>query len=245
MTKKKLKILFLCAHPDDLEFMIPNIIIECVENGHDITVASMTRGEYGSLNPSMFGEKLARIRVIELNNAAKINGVKDVRFLGFIDGHVAYNKGNIMKLKKFLDSLRPDVIFCPEAYFTYYWHYDHVNTGKMVHYILRKYYAKKPALLFFHSYKNNFFVPVEYLRRSNKSLRAHFYTQFQIIGLMVPFRYLIMVINGLKIPCLFAEACRRVKFVKNENSFKDLKSRLLHTSFSILRPFQAPNERKD
>jgi len=79
---KKKKILFLCAHPDDLEYFIPNIIIEAVNRDFAVTVASMTKGEYGTLTLSLAGEKLGKIREIELKNAAKINGVKDVRFLG-------------------------------------------------------------------------------------------------------------------------------------------------------------------
>ena len=241
----KRKILFLCAHPDDLEYFLSDFIIQTVDLGYKVTVASMTKGEYGSLNPEMYGEKLAKIRQIELRNAAKINGVTDVRFVGFIDGHVSYNKKNIQKLKKFLDALKPDIIFCPEPYYTFYWHHDHVNTGKMVHYILRKYYSKKPLLFFFHSYKNNFFIPIKNMRRGAKSLRAHFYTQFQIIGFLVPLRIVFMILNGLKTPYIFAEAVRRIRFTRNENIVKGLKQRLYYTLFSLPKPFTAPNERKD
>ncbi|MHA1381394.1 MAG: PIG-L deacetylase family protein [Candidatus Helarchaeota archaeon] len=244
MVAKKIKILFLCAHPDDLEYFLPNTIIECGNRGYSVTIASMTKGEYGSLTPNLCGEKLGKIREAELRSAAKINGVKDVRVLGLTDGHVTITKEHIIKLKRFLDELRPDIIFCPEAYFTFYWHHDHVNTGRMVYHILTKYFDTKPKLFFYHSYKNNFFIPVRHMSRARRALKAHS-SQFQIIGFMLPLRYIFMIINGLRLPYLFVEATRRVYFTKNENSIRNLKNRFFYSLFSRLKYFQAPKERKD
>jgi len=115
----------------------------------------------------------------------------------------------------------------------------------MVYYILKKYYTKKPILYFYHSYKNNYFIPVKNLKKANKSLRAHFYTQFQIIGFMVPLRYIFMIINGIKLPVLFGEAVRKVSFTKEDYSINNFKNRFFYTLFSLPKNFQAPNERKD
>ena len=44
-----MKVLFVCAHPDDLEFYVSNIMISLAKT-HAVKILSMTGGEYGTHN---------------------------------------------------------------------------------------------------------------------------------------------------------------------------------------------------
>lgn len=53
-------ILFIGAHPDDLEILCGGTIRRCVEQGHEVWMAVATNGNVGT--PDLSCEEIARIR---------------------------------------------------------------------------------------------------------------------------------------------------------------------------------------
>jgi LmbE family N-acetylglucosaminyl deacetylase len=224
---------FICAHPDDLEMFTGMFIRFAVQKGHDVEIVAMTKGEWGTMDPSLKGEKLARIRVQELEQAAQLHGVppNKIKFLGLIDGDVTLPKA-MKVLRAYFKARKPDVIFVPEYSFSVYVHPDHLNTGKATCILLkREFQAPRPLLFTYHSFKNNTYLRTK-MRATGKAIAAH-KTQVQVIVYLLPFRYLFDLMNGF-FHCrrlLFMESARRVFFTqKIKISFLD---RLFSAAFSL------------
>lgn len=101
-TKKKVKILFFSPHADDLEFGASLPCMQALKLGNDVVEVLMTNCEYGTSCVEFKGNRLKRIRMRELEKAAKIyeiqarNELKIVK-LGFIDGFLPWTK-NLLTL---------------------------------------------------------------------------------------------------------------------------------------------------
>lgn len=223
---------FILAHPDD-EIFVVRFIELAVKNGHDVEIASMTKGEYGTMNPSLKGKKLARIRVQELQDAAKAYGLHKnrVKFLGLLDGNVTLKRA-LKTLQEYLQKRKPDVIFAPEYDFSVYVHPDHLNTGKATCILLKKgKISPRPLLFTFHSFKNNIFIKSTF-GTPMKTLKAH-KSQFQVIGYLIPLLYLYNLLIGFLQyhRFMFVQACRRIFFEKKLHlTFLE---RIFHAAFSI------------
>ncbi|MHA1377315.1 MAG: PIG-L deacetylase family protein [Candidatus Helarchaeota archaeon] len=223
---------FICAHPDDLEMFVGAFIRHAVKKGHDVEIVSMTKGEWGTMDPELKGEKLSKIRVQELYNAAKLHGVpkEKIKFLGLIDGAVTVNNASIV-LRKYFNERKPDTIFIPEYNFSIYVHPDHINTGKAACILLKKKFTSyRPLLFAYHSFKNNVFIKTN-MRATGKALAQH-RTQVQVIGFLLPFRWIFNLYNGFNFRrFIFMESCRRVFFKRKiKITFFD---KVLHATFSL------------
>ncbi|NVM54311.1 MAG: PIG-L family deacetylase [Candidatus Helarchaeota archaeon] len=221
---------FICAHPDD-EVYVESFIRLTVQRGHDVELVSMTKGEYGTLNASLKGEKLGKIRVKEFQNAAESYGIsKDkVKFLGMIDGQVTVQKA-MKALRKYFQKRKPEIIFAPEYTLSVYVHPDHLNTGRAICLLLKnEFTSPRPRLFVFHSFKNNVFLRST---MHTKAFQAH-QSQIQVIGFLFPLFWLYKLMNGF-FCCrrfMFMEACRRVSFKKKiKITFLD---RIFHAAASF------------
>jgi LmbE family N-acetylglucosaminyl deacetylase len=224
---------FICAHPDDLEMFSGMFIRWAVQKGHDVEIVSMTKGEWGTLDPRLKGDKLAAIRVRELAHAAQLHGVPahKIKYLGLIDGDVTLPKA-LKVLRSYFEVRKPDVVFVPEYSFSVYVHPDHLNTGKATCILFkREFQSPRPLLFTYHSFKNNTYLPTQ-MRATGKAIAAH-KTQVQVIIYLLPFRYLYDLLNGF-FYCrrfLFMESARRIYFTKKiKISFLD---RLFSAAFSL------------
>jgi len=236
-----LKILFISAHPDDLELCIGEFIYR-LNKIHDILIVSATRGEWGTVNNKLKGKWLAKIRENELKDAASVHGVgpKKVKFFNYVDGGIKFQDQIINELKKFILENKFDAIFAPEYYYTYYFHPDHVNLGKIFLYnIFKLNKHSRPRLFFYHSIYNNRFIKVN-MRRTQKAVMKH-KTQILIIGFFIALRPIINLFNGIlskKLP--FAEAVREVDF-ENELQLKlPFKYKILFNALKIGKIFERP-----
>ncbi|TFG17331.1 MAG: PIG-L family deacetylase, partial [Promethearchaeota archaeon] len=163
-----MRFLFVAPHPDDLEFNIPSImfsIAHCMKSSEytansdikralDISksyfttkkkdeflfkAASMTRGEMASLTDEVQSTlKAAEIRSQELINGQNILTNKEPDFLGFFDGYVKVTEEAVQKLFDYIVKLQPDYIIGPEPTYVYYIHEDHVNTGRILYYAIKR-----------------------------------------------------------------------------------------------------------
>ncbi len=83
-----LRVLVISAHPDDIEFGCAGSVARWVDEGAEVTYCIVTDGSTGTSDPELAGERLAGIRRDESLQAAKVVGVEDVIFLGYLDGYV-------------------------------------------------------------------------------------------------------------------------------------------------------------
>ncbi|MCF2139444.1 MAG: PIG-L family deacetylase [Candidatus Lokiarchaeota archaeon] len=158
------KFLFICAHPDDLEFNIGYLIfclghknikgigkefIFSIKKGYpspaqrsvSVRIISMTRGEmsdYTLITKST--KRAAEVRTAELIKAMNYLGISEneISFLGCFDGDIRVTDRNIEKLKREIITFQPDYVIAPEPVFTWYFHQDHRKTGKIAYWAIQR-----------------------------------------------------------------------------------------------------------
>lgn len=223
------KVIFFQPHPDDLEFNCGHLIhylSKKSKSHYIIKIASITKGEYGlpGFKYDKFkGDFLAQIRTKELYSAMNIHGIKpkDITFFGYIDGFVNFKREFINKVVDYLNQERPDIIFAPEAMYTWYYHMDHVNTGKVIYYIISKKIIEfTPILYFYGSLNPNFYFGFKKqdINLIEKLLRCH-KTQYWLINRLKMNYKLSRRLAGLHLKgWKYAEKYRRIYF--NVNNVK-------------------------
>ncbi|MFX0052961.1 MAG: PIG-L deacetylase family protein [Candidatus Hermodarchaeota archaeon] len=221
--------MFFQAHPDDLELNCAHLLHYLALKSpitHEIRITSLTKGEFGlpGIEYDKYkGDYLASIRVKELYNAAAIHGIppQNIDWLGYIDGFVDFNGKLIEDITLYLDEYQPDVIIAPEALYTWYYHKDHVNTGRAIYYVINnKLIENVPDLYYYSSLSPNYYFPIDprNISLTEKLIACH-KTQVWLLKSMKRMLKPVWVISGLKTQgWRYAEPYRRVFFdSKNKN----------------------------
>lgn len=219
------KIIFFQAHPDDLEHKCGHIMHHlCIRSKkkYNIRIASMTKGEFGLPGPQydrFKGDLLARIRMQELFNAEQIHGIspENIDFFDYIDGYVPFNNDIINRTIEYLNKERPDIIFAPEAIYTWYYHMDHVNTGRVIfHIIYKKLIDFTPKLYFYTSLSPNYFFGFkkEDLALTYKLITCHKTQRWLLNWTMLPYRFTSRFAGRKLRGWKYAEPYRRIYFNK-------------------------------
>ena len=102
-----MRILVFGAHPDDPDSGAGGFIALASEKGHEVIAISLTKGELTGKARSI--EENAKINEREAIEAFKILGAKII-FLDFKDGNVWATKDAIIKVKKVIEDLKPDLV---------------------------------------------------------------------------------------------------------------------------------------
>jgi len=82
------KVLFVTAHPDDVDFGTAGTVAAFTKAGLDVTYCIATNGDAGGSDRSVSRTDMAALRQREQRAAAAEVGVTDVRFLGHADGQL-------------------------------------------------------------------------------------------------------------------------------------------------------------
>lgn len=221
------KIIFFQAHPDDLEHKCGHLMHYLAtksKKNNDIRIVSMTRGQFGLPGPQydkFKGNFLAKIRTRELLKAVKIHGIhsEKIDFFGYIDGFVPFNIEFVNTIADYLNKERPDVIIAPEAIYSWYYHMDHINTGKALFYVIHKKLINfAPILYFYTSLHPNFFFGFNKRDIKNltyKLIGCHRTQQWLLRYTMLPYRPLSRFAGRKLQGWKYAEPYRRVYFKKN------------------------------
>jgi len=217
-----MKWLFICAHPDDLEYFVGHLMVtlarpDIIETfpqkkalisqyipdfqKSNVRVASMTRGEMSSYTfETKSTQKAAKIRTNELDTSCKLMGIKEPDYLGFIDGFIRVSEKAIQTLAHYIEEIQPDIVVTPEPVFTYYYHPDHIRTGKIAYYAIKHLKESKkqaPRLYYFGSMANSFYFPK--LRVISKiiqtALKAH-RSQAPLLIMTRPSNFIASFITG-------------------------------------------------
>jgi LmbE family N-acetylglucosaminyl deacetylase len=129
--------LVVFAHPDDAEFLCGGTIARWIEAGTEVHYACATDGSAGWNGPDLGREEIAAARSDELLAAADVLGVKEVRFLGFIDGALRPDLELRKAVTREVRRGRPDVVVAPDPSTlwsgrSYINHPDHRAVGEAV-----------------------------------------------------------------------------------------------------------------
>jgi len=103
MKTRKMKILAIGPHPDDIEFGCGGTLIKYARQRHKVHLLIMTAGgEGGSLD----------LRMEEQAASNRILGVENVFWGGYKDTHLRVDKQIIGKIESVIREINPDFIFC-------------------------------------------------------------------------------------------------------------------------------------
>ena len=135
-------ILAVLAHPDDESFGIGGTLALYARKGYDTYLICATRGEEGSMDEGHLNgyRDKAELRTVELQNAAKHLGLKEVFFLGYRDSGMPGTEANkhpdaqinhpveevAGKVVKYIRELKPDIVITFDPIGGYK-HPDHIH----------------------------------------------------------------------------------------------------------------------
>lgn len=128
------KALVFCPHPDDAEFSAGGTMAKWSDEGKEVILCVVTNGAMGNNDPNVDREWLIKTRREEQQKAAAINGVKDVIFLGYEDGHIEDNHELRRDMIREIRRHKPDLVMGPDPsmwYFAPFYlnHPDHRAVG--------------------------------------------------------------------------------------------------------------------
>lgn len=123
-SSKKIKIIAIGAHGDDIELACGGTLSKAIKHGHDVEMVIVTGGASNDHNNiTIRGKKEAKK---EAEDAAKILGVSNLHILGYKDTCVPYSVDLISELDEIISKFNPDIIF---THFIFDTHQDHIRTA--------------------------------------------------------------------------------------------------------------------
>lgn len=100
---KKINILAIGAHPDDIEFGCGGSLIKYALNGHRVFLLVLTGGGLGAP---------AATRVEEQEISRAVLGAGEIFWGGYDDTHIPVDAGLIRKVESVIGRVKPEFIFC-------------------------------------------------------------------------------------------------------------------------------------
>lgn len=105
------KVLFVTAHPDDLEFMAGGTVPKLLERGNDVYLAILTNGGKQRYMPAFYSKRIIKTRHDEQLVIAKAEGLKDVFFLNYADGSLKYSDEALKRVENIAKQIDANYIF--------------------------------------------------------------------------------------------------------------------------------------
>lgn len=103
--------LVLAAHPDDSEFGAAGTLALWARDGWEVYYVICTDGSKGSDDLAMTPDRLVPLRKEEQRAAARLLGVKEVFFLDYVDGELAYTREFVRDVVRAIRTIRPHSVF--------------------------------------------------------------------------------------------------------------------------------------
>jgi LmbE family N-acetylglucosaminyl deacetylase len=117
---KKVNILAIGAHPDDIEFGCGGTLTKYSQRGHRLFLMVMTGGGSGAPSETRMAEQTA---------ARQILGAEEIFWGGYQDTHLWVDAEMIKKIESGIASVKPEFIFC---HFPDDTHQDHRHLAQAV-----------------------------------------------------------------------------------------------------------------
>ena len=123
-TDKKLTILAIGAHGDDIELACGGTLAKAVNYRHEVIMVLVTG--HASNDHNNMKIRAQGVAQEEAKAAAKILGVSKLHILGYQDTCVPYSVELVSKLDDIITDCKPDIIF---THFVFDTHQDHIRTA--------------------------------------------------------------------------------------------------------------------
>jgi LmbE family N-acetylglucosaminyl deacetylase len=117
---KKVNILAIGAHPDDIEFGCGGTLTKYSQRGHRLFLMVMTGGGSGAPSETRMAEQTA---------ARQVLGAEEIFWGGYQDTHLGVDAEMIKKIESVIASVKPEFIFC---HFPDDTHQDHRHLAQAV-----------------------------------------------------------------------------------------------------------------
>lgn len=108
VTRKKIQVIL--AHPDDPEFFCGATIAHWCSIGHEVSYTLLTKGQRGTRDENASLASVADIRVREQILAAARLGVRNIKFLNFLDGDLVPDLNLRREIIKEIRIAKPDIV---------------------------------------------------------------------------------------------------------------------------------------
>ncbi|MGP7816983.1 bacillithiol biosynthesis deacetylase BshB2 [Niallia sp. 01092] len=151
-------VLVIFPHPDDEAFGVSGTIAKFTHSGTPVTYACLTLGEMGrNLGNPPFAtrETLPVVRKTELQEAARVLGIEDLRMLGYRDKTIEFLAEDVLinEFSALIEELNPSLVI--SFYPGYSVHPDHDATAEAVVKTLEKIEASKRPKLYCLAFSRN------------------------------------------------------------------------------------------
>jgi LmbE family N-acetylglucosaminyl deacetylase len=124
-------ILVIVAHPDDAEFGVAGTVARWIQEGRQVVYLVCTSGEKGTSDRTMKPARLAQIREMEQEAAARLLGVCEVVFLRLPDQGLEDSPDFRKAIVRTIRTYRPETVVTSDPYHRYIWHRDHRIVGQV------------------------------------------------------------------------------------------------------------------
>jgi LmbE family N-acetylglucosaminyl deacetylase len=130
------RVLVVAAHPDDSEFGVAGTVALRARDGWEVYYLICTDGSKGSDDPAMTPDRLVPLRQEEQRAAIRVLGGKDVFFLDYVDGELAYTREFARDVVRAIRTIKPHTVFTSDTNQivrnVFINHPDHRCTGTVV-----------------------------------------------------------------------------------------------------------------
>lgn len=108
-------VLFVTAHPDDLEFMAGGTIPKLIERGNRVFMVILTDGGKQRYAPKFYSKRIVATRHREQLAISKEMGLEKVFFETYRDGYLTFTEGAVEKVERVVDKIEANYIFTFES----------------------------------------------------------------------------------------------------------------------------------
>ena len=128
------RVLVVVAHPDDIDFGGAGTVASWTKAGIEVHYCIVTDGQAGGFEPDRDRAEIPAVRRAEQTTAAEHVGVRDVHFLGYVDGTVEPTPDLVRDITRLIRQVRPQRLLTqsPERWWArlYVSHPDHLATAE-------------------------------------------------------------------------------------------------------------------
>mgnify|MGYP006115048275 FL=1 len=173
--KKKLKILAVSPHADDVEIAMGGTIAKYVAQNHNVTILTAVLPKENILGK--VDSFMSKNRLLEQKKSAKILGAK-VETLNLDPYELSFNRKYIKIFEDKIKKYKPDIIFSCWEHDT---HQDHKSVANIIYTVTRKnnislymYEAMLPGGLNTHSFNPQLFIDIsKFIKIKIKALNEY------------------------------------------------------------------------
>jgi LmbE family N-acetylglucosaminyl deacetylase len=102
------------AHPDDPDVSCGGTLARWVAEGSEVHVLVCTNGDKGTTDANVAPDVLAKLRSVEMEQAAKVLELAGHHTLGHPDGEIEDTADLREQIVRYVRELRPEAVLCPD-----------------------------------------------------------------------------------------------------------------------------------